>query len=131
MSKPILEAKLETFDGKTGHARAVFDSGASVSLVREDCVPPGAYVVLRPKPRILKTACQEGKLSVVGVVVMKMAFGDHVIEDEVQVSPDLAREMLIGVGTMQKWDISVITKNGGTHVDFGRDLFDPEMEHID
>ena len=131
MTKPILEAKLESLDGKTGKAKAVFDTGASVTLIREDCVPTGALVTPRAKPRRYKTAGQDGKVSAIGGLIMTMTFGDHVIKDEVDVSPDLVREMLIGVGTMQKWDISVVTKNGSTRVEFGRDLLDPEMEHID
>ena len=50
-----------------------------------------------------------------------MTIGDRMIQDEALVSPNLAQEMLIGAGTMQKWDITIRTQNRHTTVEVGRD----------
>src|SRR5438067_1373421 len=99
MGKPILDVGLETLDGKKGRARALFDSGAQVTLIREDCVPDGANVVRRPAPMQLRTAAQGGKtLEVVGGTILVITIGDRMIQTHALVSPNLAHEMLIGAG---------------------------------
>lgn len=131
MTKPVVQVELRTFDGKSGRARAVVDTGAYRSLIREDCLPLGATVVPSAPPRELKTAAQGGKLRVVGVVVLSIEVGDRMIEGEVLVSPDLSQEMLIGAEMMQAWDISVRNANGHTEVHVGRDLRDPDVQEVD
>jgi hypothetical protein len=131
MTKPMLEVGLETFGGKTGSARAVFDTGSYQSLIREDRVPPGAVVDRPPTPVKLRTAAQGGKLHVVGAVVMTITIGNRMIQDDVLVSPDLSEEMLIGAKTMQAWDITIRSHNGHTEVVVGLDLRDPDVQEVD
>ena len=53
------------------------------------------------------------------------------ISDIALVSPDLSQEMIVGAGTMQKWDISIINRNGHTEVTVGRDMHDPDIIEVD
>lgn len=131
MSKPVLEVELRTFDGKTGRARAIFDTGSYRSLIRQDRLPAGTLVVPSTPPRELRTAAQGGMLRVVGVVVLAIQAGGRIIEGEVLVSPDLSQEMLIGAEMMQAWDVSVRNENGKTEVVIGRDLRDPDVQEVD
>lgn len=131
MSKPIREVEIETLDEKRGRVRAVFDTGSHVSLIRENCLPAGAVIARRPTPQRLKTAAQGGTLNITGGLILIITIGGKMIRDEALVSPDLAQEMLIGAGTMQKWDITVRNENGSTTVDVGHDLRDPDIQEVD
>ena len=46
------------------------------------------------------------------------------------VNSGLAQEMLVGAGTMQKWDISIVTQRGLTEVFVGRDMRDPDINDV-
>ena len=131
MSKPIVEVELETLGGLKGRARAVFDSGSHSTLIREDCLPKGALLERREKPLRFKTAARGGTLDVVGGVVLIIKVGDRLIRDEALVSPDLSQEMIIGAGTMQKWDITLRNTNGRTQVEIPKDLNDPDFQEVD
>lgn len=131
MTKPVIVVSLRTFGGKEGKARAVFDTGSYRSLIREDRLPAGALVDRSPAPLELKTAAQGGRTHVVGALVLTITVKDRMIEDEVLVSPDQSQEMLIGAGTMQKWDITIRSDNGHTEVIVGTDLRDPDVQEVD
>lgn len=131
MSKPILDVAIATLEQKSAHVRAVFNTGAHLTIIREDRLPPGAAVLRSPAPRQLRTAAQGGTLAIVGGTILVMTIGDRMIQDEALVSPNLAQEMLIGAGTMQKWDITIRTQNGHTTVEVGRDLRDPDIQEVD
>jgi hypothetical protein len=131
MTKPVIEVGLKTFGGKVGQARAVFDTGSYRNLIREDRLPVGATVDRAEAPLALKTAAQGGRIHVIGALVLTITIGDRMIEDEVLVSPDLAQEMIIGAGTMQKWRISIMNDNGETEVVVGTDLRDPDVQEVD
>lgn len=131
MSKPIVEVKLEALDGKKGHAKALFDSGSHSTIIREDRLPAGTVMGRRKKPLRFRTAARGGTLSVVGGVVLIITVDGRTIRDEALVSPDLSQEMLIGAGTMQKWDITLRNKNGHTRVEVPKDLNDPDIQEVD
>jgi hypothetical protein len=127
MSKPVLDVTITTLDEQSNTLKAVFDSGSFYSILREDKVPAGATVVRRKTPRKFRGAARGSQLTVVGELPVVVAIGDRQIDDTVLVSPDLFQEMLVGAGMMQKWDISVITRNGLTEVAVGRDMRDPDL----
>ncbi len=131
MSKPILDVVIKTLDDKTAQVRAVFDTGAHPTIIREDRLPPGTVVLRATTLRPLRTAAQGGRLDIAGGTILVMTIGDRMIEDEALVSPNLAQEMLVGAGTMQKWDITIRTVNGHTSVEVGRDLRDPDIQEVD
>ena len=130
MSKPVRQVTITTLDEKSGTVKAVFDTGSFYSILRADKVPEGAAVLERKKPLVLKAAAQDTRLTVTAEVVLIMKLGDKEIEDVVSVSSDLAQEMLVGAGTMQRWDISVLNRNGNTEVDIGTDRRDPEVNEV-
>ena len=131
MSKPIAEVLITTQDELIAKARAVFDTGSFFTILRQDKLPAGAAVVWKRIPREFSTAASGGKLRATAELVMAITIGEKTIEDSVLVSPDLAQEMLIGAGTMQKWDITIQNKNGETAIIVGRDLSDPDITEID
>jgi hypothetical protein len=130
MSTPVLDVTVTTADEKSAIVKAVFDSGAYTSILREDKVPPGALVIPRTTPRTFRTAAQGGKLSATGELPVVLTIGKKMIHDVVLVAKDLSAELIIGAGLMQKWDISIVTRNGGTEVVVGRDMRDPENTYV-
>ena len=116
---------------KTGDAEAVFDSGSFFTILRHDKVPAGALVPQMPAPRAFRTAAVGGKLLATGQIVLVITIGDKMVEDSALISSDLAQEMIIGAGTMQKWDISIQNRNGQTSIEVGRDIRDPQITQID
>jgi hypothetical protein len=131
MSKPVLDVRITTLDKKSATLKAVFDSGSFFSVIREEKVPAGANILREETPISFRTAATGGKLSVVGEVALVIAIHGREIRDTALVSPELSKEMLIGAGTMQKWDISIVNRNGRTDVEVGRDLSDPDITEID
>src|SRR5438309_750203 len=107
MSKPIANVKITSLEDRSAEASAVFDSGSFYTIIRENKVPEGATITLRATPREFNTAASGGSLKVTGEMPMIISIGDKMITDSVLVSPNLAQEMLIGAGTMQKWDIRI------------------------
>lgn len=131
MSKPILEILITTPDEKSGSVKAVFDSGSFYTILREDKVPAGASVLWRKQPRTFRTAAKGASFSATGELPLVLTIGDREVDDVALVSADLSQEMLVGAGTMQKWDISIINRNGHTEVAVGRDMRDPDVVEVD
>lgn len=131
MSKPLRNVGIRTADDKTGQAEAVFDTGSFYTLLREDKVPSGAMIIRRPTPLVFRAASVGSSLTVSGDLTLVMTLDGKEFDDAVLVSPDLAQEMLIGAGTMQKWDISILNRNGSTEVRVGRDRRDPAITEVD
>ncbi|MBI2060159.1 MAG: hypothetical protein HYT87_10340 [Nitrospirae bacterium] len=131
MSKPVLEVGLTTLEGKNTRLRAVFDTGAYPSIVREDRIPTGATVIRRAEPAEMRTAATGGKLRITGGVIFVIEIGEKLVQTYALVSPDLAQDMLIGSETMQAWDITIQNSNGRTKVIVGRDLRDPDIQEVD
>jgi hypothetical protein len=131
MSKPVLEVKITTPDEKSATVKAVFDSGSFYSILREDKVPAGAAVIQRARPRSFRTAAKGSSFSATGELPVVLRIGGREVDDVVLVSSDLSQEMLVGAGTMQKWDISIVNRGGCTEVAVGRDMHDPDVTEID
>jgi hypothetical protein len=130
MNRPVLEILLTTPDQATSTVKAVFDTGSFYSILREDKVPPGGLVHRRKTPRIFRTAAQGKQFQAQGELPVVLTIGDRMVDDVVFVSSDLAQEMLVGAGTMQKWDISIVTRSGRTEVVVGRDMRDPDINDV-
>ena len=131
MSKPILDIEIHTPDDAFTTVKAVFDTGSFYTIVREDRVPSQAAIVRRKIPRILRAAARGSQLTAVGEVSLVLSIGGREIDDVALVSPELAQEMLVGAGTMQKWDISILNQGGHTEVSVGRDMHDPDITEVD
>ena len=131
MSKPIFPVRITTPDDRSSTVQAVFDSGSFYSILREDKVPAGAPVIRRAHPRTFRTAARGSALAATGELPVVLAIGDREIDDVVLVSADLSQEMMVGAGTMQKWDISIVTREGRTEVVVGRDMHDPDITEVD
>jgi hypothetical protein len=131
MSKPTLEIKIVTPDGKSGTVKAVFDSGSFHTILREDKVPAGAALIRREQPRAFRTAAKGGTFTATAELPLVLAIGDREVDDVAMVSSDLSQEMLVGAGTMQKWDISMVNRNGRVEVAVGRDMRDPDVIEVD
>ena len=131
MTKPVLEIEITTAEGKSGTVNAVFDTGSFYTLLREDKVPPGAKVIPRKDPHVFRTAARGHQFSAVAEVPLVLTIGDKAVLDVALVSPGLSQEMLVGAGTMQKWDISIITRQGRTEVSVGRHMRHPDITEVD
>lgn len=131
MSKPILDIEIQTPDDKTATVKAVIDSGSFYTIIREDKVPSAASIVKKKTPRVLRAAVKGSQLVATGEVGLVLTLGGHQIDDVALVCPDLAQEMIVGAGTMQKWDISILNRNGHTEVSVGRDMHDADLTEVD
>ncbi len=131
MTKPILDVVLRSMGRSESKVRAVFDTGSHYSIVREASLPPKTSVLKYPKAETLKAAAVGGKLKILGATVLIVQVGGKRVRDEVLVSPDLSQEMIVGAGTMQKWDISIHNNGGRTRVTVGRDIDDPDVIEVD
>lgn len=131
MSKPVLQINIETPDGKTATVDGVIDSGSFYTILREDRLPAGAQILRRAVPRRFKTAARAGTLTATGEVSLVMTIAGKQIDDVALVSPEFSQDLLVGAGTMQKWDISILNKNGSTEVRVGRDMHDPHVTEVD
>lgn len=131
MAKPALQIEITTAEEKSGSVKAIFDTGSFYTILREDKVPVGAKVLERKQPHVFRTAARGHRFSAAGEIPLVLMIGDKAIHDVALVSSDLSQEMLVGAGTMQKWDISIITRNGHTEVSVGRDMRDPDITEVD
>ena len=131
VSKPIIEVGVRSREGGRARVLAVFDTGSHVSIIREAKLPSGARVTRYAKAERLLTAAHGGQLRVTGEAILYIEIGRKLIRAAVSVSPDLRRDMLIGAGAMQEWDISIHNGHGKTTVAVGRDLRDPELTEVD
>lgn len=131
MSKPIRTIKVKTMDGKRAEVEALIDTGSFYTIIRQDCVPPGAKVVRYRTVERLGTAGKSGQVRIVASAEMILEVEGHPINDDVRISPDLKREFVLGAKTMQAWDISVKNKNGHTKVVVGRDMNDPDIQAVE
>jgi hypothetical protein len=131
MAKPIQEIRITTPDDKSAMVKAVFDSGSFYTILREDKVPAGASVLKRKHPRSFRTAARGGSFSATGELPLVLTIGDREVDDLALVSSDISQEMLVGAGTMQKWDISIVNRAGRTEVAVGRDMHDPDVIEVD
>jgi len=116
---------------KTNKVNALFDTGSFYTIVREDVLPETKFVHWYPIAKEFKTAGKVGKIEIKGRTVLVIEYNNRRIEDEVFISPDLNCEMIIGAGTMQKWDISVINGKGISKIFMGKDMRDPEITEVD
>lgn len=130
MSKPILDVQLVTIEGLRARAQAVIDPGSYYTIVREDILPKRAAVPRYPSVRKLGMAGRGGKLQVVGTVDLEITLVGRRIQVLALVAPDLQKEMIIGAGTMQAWDISIVSRNGTTKVVVGLDMRDPDVNEV-
>jgi hypothetical protein len=131
MSKAVLDVRITTLDEKSATVKAMFDPGSFYSILREDKVPAGAAMIKRVHPRNFRTAAKGSSFSATGELPVVLTIGSREVDDVVLVSADLSQEMLVGAGTMQKWDISIVTRGGRTEVAVGRDMHDPDVTEVD
>jgi len=131
MSKPVLSIVITSGRRKSATVPAVFDTGSFYTIVRRNCLPPGTVVRPLPAPLQLRAATRGSRLRIAGTAELLIRVGKKVIMDDALVAANLAREMIVGAGTMQKWDISIKNRNGSTRVVMGRDMHDPEITEVD
>lgn len=131
MSKPILDVVVITPERARAHVKAVLDTGSYYTIIREDALPRRVAFLHYPTPHLLGMAGGPGKIRMVGVIVVDVVIGEKQIHTDAYVSPDLHKQMIIGAGAMQAWDISVVNRNGRTKVIVGRDRRDPDITEVD
>jgi len=97
------------FEGSKGTAElnTLFDSGASYSLLREDCAAQLGPLDKLPRPLNFETASAGGFLRVEQAVRLDFYLNELRLTDEFMVVPGLSEEAIIGATTMQKWRIKL------------------------
>lgn len=131
MSKPIRRVRITTGNRKHVGVDAVVDTGSFHTIVRKDVLPEGTPMLPALAAKKLSTAGKGGRVRISGETHLLLLLEGKLINAIALVSPDLHQPMLIGAGTMQMWDISVLNRNGDTIVRVGRDLRDPDITEVD
>jgi len=100
-----------TLAGSKGSAkcRALFDSGASYSIIRRDIAEQIAALVpvVDPEEWVFETARPGDLIQATHKVILDLRFADSkaVFSDQFVVFDELAEEVIIGAGSMQVWHI--------------------------
>ncbi|MBI2889719.1 MAG: hypothetical protein HYY13_02935 [Nitrospirae bacterium] len=131
MSKPVLNVTIQTTEGTRKRTQALFDSGSFFTILRADQLPSRKALLPYRKPRELGTAGKRGGVEIEGETVLVIRIGKSLISTRSLVAIDLKRQLIVGAGTMQEWDISIRNRNGDTRIVVGRDLRDPEVTEVD
>ncbi|MBI4667926.1 MAG: hypothetical protein HY747_01880 [Elusimicrobia bacterium] len=131
MSKPIERIKVTTLDGKNFYVKALFDTGAFYTLIRQDFVPAHTSIEKYRRPALFTTAARQGNVKAIGELGLILAIAGKMIKTTAMVTVDLKREFILGAMTMQEWDIDILNKNGKTKIRIGRDMRDPEITEVD
>ena len=106
----ILEHEV-TVIGTNGRARcrALFDSGASFSIIRRDVAERIGKIEQLPIPEdwVLETAKAGDYVQASGALRLDFRFDDSEahFSDEFVVFDELSEELIVGATTMQKWQI--------------------------
>lgn len=97
--------------------RALFDSGASLSLIRRSAVQDVATEVKMPRPVSFQLGDGEGQLATEKWVPLLITLKGLGISDNVVVVDKLAEDLIIGAGTLQKWRIKLDLENDDVLID--------------
>jgi hypothetical protein len=106
----ILEHEV-TIIGTKGraHIRALFDSGASYSIIRREIAERIGMIQPFPEPEdwIFETARAGDYIQPAGNMLLQFRFDDSEarFSDEFVVFDELSEELIVGATTMQKWHI--------------------------
>lgn len=97
--------------------KALFDSGASLSLIRRSVVQDVATEVRMPRPVDFQLGDGEGRLATDKWVPLVITVKDLDISDNVVVVDKLAEDLIVGAGTLQKWRIKLDLENDDILID--------------
>ena len=95
--------------GSKGEAEveALFDTGASYSCIRPELAERLEILTPLRRPKQLGTADENHTVRVTAAVRLDFELDGVVLSDEFMVVPNLRREVIIGVSTMQKWRMKI------------------------
>ncbi|MBI3075923.1 MAG: retroviral-like aspartic protease [Deltaproteobacteria bacterium] len=94
-------------DRASALVRALFDTGASRSLVRRDIAVKVASPLKAPQPWIFQLGDGKGRLNSDEMVGILFSLKGVSISHAFVVAPSLADELIIGTDLMQLWKIRV------------------------
>ncbi|MFO8063393.1 MAG: retropepsin-like aspartic protease [Spirochaetia bacterium] len=108
----ILEKDILLLGSKgTARRRALFDSGASYSIIRRELAESLEHVTAIPDPEnyIFETARPDDTIQAMQRVSLEFRFDDSEarFSDEFIVFDECSEEVIIGATTMQKWSIKL------------------------
>jgi hypothetical protein len=104
-------------DKGTKKLKALFDSGASLSLVRRSVVQGVATEVKMPRQVSFRLGDGEGQLTTQRWVPLVINVKGVEISDNVAVVEKLAEDLIVGAGTLQKWRIKLDLENDDVLID--------------
>jgi len=108
-----------SFRGSKGEENlsALFDTGSTYSLIREDIAQKIGNTDRLPKPRYFETVSSSEYLKVEKGMLMNFKINDITLSDEFMVASGLSEEVIIGATTMQKWRIKLDFEHDAVIVD--------------
>ena len=108
MGRVFREVKIRSNIGED-EVRALFDTGASRTFIRNDIAKKIGSLVELTRPRIATLGDGENKIKIKEKegVFLEISLDDYVISTDADVSDKLAHELIISASTMQEWGIVV------------------------
>jgi predicted aspartyl protease len=110
-------------DKETQTVRTLFDTGASMSLIRKAIAEKVATLTLLPKPKKFKLGDGKGEVTATHRITLDIEINECTISDEILVLDNLAEEMIIGAKTMQAWRIKL-------DIDEDQVIIDPNVTEL-
>ena len=107
------------FEGSKGEKTlmALFDSGSTYSCIHPDCVKKLATLEKLRHSKLLGTASTDTYVQINHATRLDFFIDDSMLSDEFLVVPTLSEEVILGVGTFQKWRIKLDFETDSVIVD--------------
>jgi len=102
---------------------ALFDRGATYSIVRKDIAEKITFIDSLPKLMEFGTASKEKKIIIKLRTSMDFYIDDTRFSDEFLVTDEIEEEVIIGAKTMQSWRFKLDSENE-------RVIFDPKVTKL-
>lgn len=104
-------------DQGSKRVKALFDSGASLSLIRRSAMQDVATEVKMPRPVSFQLGDGEGQLATDKWAPLLITVKGLGISDNVVVVEKLAEDLIVGAGTLQKWRVKLDLENDDVLID--------------
>jgi predicted aspartyl protease len=87
--------------------KALFDTGASRTIIKKEIAKRIASLIEIPKPRTIALGDGEHKIEVKEIIGLVINIDGYFLTTDADVSEKLAHSLIIGASTMQQWGSSL------------------------
>jgi predicted aspartyl protease len=106
MARVFKEVEVKGDLGKV-EVKALFDTGASRTIIKKEIAKRIASLIELPKPRTITLGDEEHKIEVKEIIGLVINIDGYFLTTDADVSEKLAHSLIIGASTMQQWGIVI------------------------